>query len=358
MKLLIFTLWTLCLTSSCSPQQSDNVVNGWKLSQASYNKAHINSLRNEIKKNTYKQINSVIVVKNGELLIEEYFNGGARDQTHDPRSVGKTFASAILGIAIEEGYIKSINQQLKDFYNLQEYKNFSTEKQNVTLRNLVTMSSGFEGNDNDPSSLGNEENMYPQGNWVTWTLDLPMTMDRKPGEKSVYFTAGVVVLGDILHKSVPKGLEVYADKKLFKPLGISNYQWQHTPQNVANTAGGIRLTPLDFAKFGQLYLHKGQWNGRQIIPIKWVDATLTRHYETSFDNNGYGYLMWNKKYKVGDKHFDTFYCGGNGGNKVFVFKDLDAVVVITASAYNQSYAHPQVDEMMTKYIIPLILTVN
>ena len=356
MEKIIFLLWASYMVSGCSSaQQSEKQVNGWKVSQEDFDKSYIKSLSDEIGSNTYKQINSIIVIKNGELLIEEYFNGAERDQTHDPRSVGKTFASAILGIAIDEGYIKSINQQLKDFYNLQEYKNFSTEKQNVTLQDLVTMSSGFEGNDDDPNSSGNEENMYPQENWVNWTLDLPMANDRSPGERSVYFTAGVVVLGDILHKSVPEGLEVYADKKLFKPLGISNYQWQHTPQNVANTAGGIRLTPLDFAKFGQLYLNKGQWNGQQIIPKKWVDATLTRHYETGFHNNGYGYLMWNKKFLVGDKHFDTFYCSGNGGNKIFVFRELNAVVVITTSSYGQRYAHPQVDDMMIKFIIPTIL---
>lgn len=127
---------------------------------------------------------------------------------------------------------------------------------------------------------------------------------------------------------------------------------------MANTAGGIRLTPLDFAKFGQLYLSKGKWNNQQVIPEEWIDASLTRHYETTFDNNGYGYLLWNKKYQVGDKSFDTFYCGGNGSNKIFVFKKLNAAIVVTASAYSQSYAHPQVDEMMTKYILPSMKKAN
>ncbi len=358
MKKLTFIIWILYLTSSCSTAQEPQQVNGWIVSQKNYDKTYIKSLKDEIDKNKYKQINSVVVIKNGELLIEEYFNGGARDHTHDPRSVGKTFASAILGIAIEEGHIKSINQKLKDFYNLQEYHNFSKEKQSVTLLNLVTMSSGFEGNDDDPGSLGNEENMYPKDDWVRWTLNLPMANDRKPADRSVYFTAGVVVLGDILDKSVPEGLEIYADKKLFKPLGISNYQWKHTPQKVPSTAGGIQLTPLDFAKFGQLYLSKGTWNNQQVIPKKWVDATMTRHYETTFDNNGYGYLMWNKKYVVGGKNYDTFYCSGNGGNKIFIFEGLNAVVVITATAYNQRFAHPQVDDMMSKYIIPSLLTMK
>ncbi len=343
------------LAGSTTAQQSNNSINGWQISQEKYDTALIKTLKKEINNNRYRQINSIVVVKDGKLLLEEYFNGSGRNQTHNPRSVGKTFASAVLGIAISEGYIESVNQRLKEFYDLQDYQNFSAKKENVTLENFLTMSSGFEGDDNNPDSPGNEEHMYPQDDWVRWTLDLPMADDRNPGDSSVYFTAGVVVLGDIIHKSVPGGLEVYAHKKLFAPLGISNYQWQYTPQNVANTAGGIQLTPLDFAKFGQLYLSDGNWNNEQIIPKEWINNSLTRHYKTAFDNNGYGYLLWNKTYQVRNKNYNTFYCGGNGGNKIFIFKELNAVIIVTASAYNQSYAHPQVDDMMTKYILPSIL---
>jgi CubicO group peptidase (beta-lactamase class C family) len=354
-KLLALAICISCLMSNCyTPGQSEKQIGGWKVSQHTHNARYVKSLRQDIKKNIYKQINGVVVIKDGALVIEEYFNGASRNETHDPRSVGKTFASAILGIAIDEGYINDLDQSIGEFYDLPRYQNFSEKKQKVTLRHLVTMSSGFEGNDNDLNSIGNEENMYPQADWVTWTLNLPMAEHRNPGDESVYFTAGVVLLGDILNKSVPGGLEAYADRKLFKPLGISNYQWQYTPQGVPNTAGGIRLTALDFAKFGQLYLSKGKWNNQQLISEKWVDSTMTRHYETTFDNNGYGYLMWNKQYPVDGEVYDTFYCGGNGGNKIFIFRGLNAVVVVTASAYGQSYAHPQVDDMMIKYIIPSI----
>ena len=113
------------------------------------------------------------------------------------------------------------------------------------------MSSGFDGNDEDDSSIGNEENMYPTEDWVKFTLDLPYQDSLK--NKWHYFTAGVVLLGDILNKSVPNGLEKYAENKLFKPLEIKNYKWQYTPQNVPNTAGGIQMNALDFAKYGRSY---------------------------------------------------------------------------------------------------------
>jgi CubicO group peptidase (beta-lactamase class C family) len=148
----------------------------------------------------------------------------------------------------------------------------------------------------------------------------------------------------------------YTDEKLIKPLGITQYKWQYTPQKVANTAGGIRMNALDFAKYGQLYKNGGKWYGKQIIPKKWVDKTFTGHKAIpGRTDEYYGFLFWNKKYQVKGRQYETFYCAGNGGNKIFVFKDQPLVVVITATAYGTPYAHAQVDKMMADYILPAIL---
>jgi CubicO group peptidase (beta-lactamase class C family) len=198
--------------------------------------------------------------------------------------------------------------------------------------------------------------MYPTDDWVKFALDLPIQKDRVMGKDYSYFTAGAVLLGDVIHKSVPGGLVSYADKKLFSPLGITNYQWQYTPQDVGNTAGGIRLRAVDFAKYGQLYKNNGKWNGKQIITEKWVEKSLSKQVEQSNGNNGfYGYLFWNKMYTVSGKMYEVSFCTGNGGNKIFIFKDIPFVIVITASAYNLPYAHQNVDKIMTDYILPAIL---
>jgi len=198
--------------------------------------------------------------------------------------------------------------------------------------------------------------MYPSTDWVKFTLDLPFQQTNPPGEWH-YFTAGVILLGDILNKKVRGGLEKYADEKLFKPLGIANYKWQYTPQQVPNTAGGIKMNALDFAKYGQLYKNAGVWNGKQIIPKEWVIKTFTKQKQIQGRNNEYyGYLFWNKTYKAGSKSYEAFYCAGNGGNYIVVFNDLPLVVVITATAYGQAYAHPQVAKMLAEYILPAIIT--
>ena len=194
---------------------------GWQVSKETYDTERIRELKRKIVENIYKEIKSIVVIKNGKLLIEEYFNGANRDSLHDTRSVGKSFASTMMGIAINDGYIKSESQTLKDFYDLRSFANPSPKKESVTIKSLMTMSSGFDANDDDEDSPGNEEKMYPTADWVKFTLDLPMDDKTAVGEKWRYFTAGVVVLGDIIHKSVPGGLEKYADEKLFQPLGIT-----------------------------------------------------------------------------------------------------------------------------------------
>jgi CubicO group peptidase (beta-lactamase class C family) len=303
----------------------------------------------------FKDITSVVVLKNGKILIEEYFNKADRNMLHDVRSVGKTFASTITGIAIADGFLKNEYQTLKEFYNLENFANFSSEKANTTIKELLTMSSIFEGNDNKGNSAGREDNMYPTQDWVKFTLDLPTDTAYANGQWH-YFTAGVVLLGDILHKSVAGGLEAYAHQKLFKPLGITNYKWQYTPQKVANTAGGIRMNALDFAKYAQLYKNRGKWNGKQVLPKEWVDKSFTKIKSIpGRENEFYGYLFWNKTYKVNGKEYETYYCAGNGGNHIYIFNELPIVVVVTGMAYNRPYAHPQVHKIMEDYVLPAVL---
>lgn len=328
---------------------------GWKVSTAKFDTQKIEALNKKIAQQRFESINGIVVIKEGELLIEEYFNGESRDSLHDPRSVGKTIASTMLGIAIKDKHIANEQMLLKDFYDLHTFDNYSPKKEAVTLKSFLTMSSGFLGNDSDYDSPGNEENMYPTKDWVKFALDLPMDNEKQLEQDFAYFTAGIVVLGDIIHKSVPDGLVGYADKKLFKPLGITNYRWEYTPQKVGNTAGGIRLRALDFAKYGQLYKNKGVWNGNRILSEEWIEKSLSQQIRQSADGGHYGYLFWNKTYAIGDTEYEVSYCSGNGGNKIFIFKDLPLVVVITASAYGSPTAHPNVDKIMIDYVLPAIL---
>ncbi|MNY08135.1 Beta-lactamase [compost metagenome] len=257
-------------------------------------------------------------------------------------------------MAIRDNYIPNEDQYLSHYYDLEKYQYASPAKDSVSLKDLLTMSSVFKGFDMDESSPGNEENMYPTANWVDFTLNLPVDETKIEEKRWEYFTAGVVLLGDVVHQSVPGGLKAYADQNLFKPLGISKYQWQYTPQKVANTAGGLQLRSLDLAKYGQLYQNKGLWKGKQLLPADWVEKSFS-HQVPIQEGEYYGYLFWNKRYPSGGKDYEVYYCSGNGGNKVVVFKDQPLVIVITAKAYNKPYAHSQADKIINDYLIPAVL---
>jgi CubicO group peptidase (beta-lactamase class C family) len=328
----------------------------WALSSSKYDKEKIIQLNKKILQKRLKEITSIVVIKNGKLLLEEYFNGASRETLHDTRSVGKSFASAMMGIAIKDGFVKNENQLLRDFYDLKRYSNYSDQKDSIKIKDLLMMASLFNGSDSDNDSPGNEEKTYPTENWVKFALDLPIDSSKKNGRQWDYFTAGVVLLGDILNRTVPGGLEEYASHKLFQPLGIRSFKWEYTPQHVVNTAGGLRLRALDLAKFGQMYKADGRWKGNQILPKNWVNESLSPQIQIpGADNAFYGYLFWNKTYTVGGKKYEVFYCSGNGGNKVFMFKDLPLVIVITSTAFGKPYAHLQVDKMMEEFILPAVI---
>lgn len=329
---------------------------GWEISNLPLDKSKIELLNKDIAAYNLKEITSVVAVYDGKLLLEEYFNGADRNTLHDTRSVGKSFASTLMGIAINDGYIKNEKQTLHSFYNLKEYANYNVKKDSIKIADLLTMSSAFDGSDADSDSPGNEENMYPTDNWVKFTLDLAIDPTKTNGAKWEYFTAGVVLLGDILNKNVPGGLENYADEKLFKPLGITKYQWQYTPQKVASTAGGLQMRSLDSAKYALLYKNNGVWNGKQLLPEQWVKKTLIKQIEIQGrDNEFYGYLFWNKTVTYKGKNYETYYCSGNGGNKFIIFKTLPLVVIITSKAYNKPYGHVQSDKIVSDYLLPAIL---
>lgn len=314
----------------------------------------LSALRDSIEQQVYRKVNAIAVYQNGKVLVEEYYNGTSKNDIHDARSIGKSVASALLGIAIDEGYIESLDQPISDFFDLSDYENYNEQKEAIKLRDLVTMTSNFAGDDNNPDSPGNEENMYDKADWVRWALNLPLDSTRKSGERWKYFTAGAVLIGAILEQRLPNGLKQYAEEKLFSPLGNTNYQWAFTPQGVPSTAGNFRTTATGFADFGQLYLNGGTWQGQRVISEKWVRESLKTQVATEFEPNFYGYFWWVKDLVSDTATYRMEYCSGNGGNKIYLIKDLDAVIVILASAYNTNYMHRQASEISSQFLLPII----
>ena len=349
---------TACAISSAAQQ---TIPEGWQADPDGYDEEWLGELDQEVAAGKFPGLEGLVVLRRGKLLIERYFGETTRDSLHDVRSVGKTLTSALLGQALRDGHLRSIDQTLGDFYDLKAHANHSPKKERVSLGHLVSMSSGFEGFDFVAESPGNEENMYPQPDWVRWTLDLPMASEREPGESWSYFTAGVVLLGDILARRVPGGLEVYAHEQLFAPLGIDNYRWGYTPQRVPNTAGGIRMRALDLARFGQLYQDGGRVQGTQVLPAQWVQDSLRPQHTTIDGKDRYGRLFWHRSFALGPAddseapRLAAAYCSGNGGNKIFIFDEVPLVVVILSSAYGEGAGHLRAERVLSEYVLPVAL---
>jgi CubicO group peptidase (beta-lactamase class C family) len=309
-------------------------------------------LKARIMDGTFKDINSIIVVKHGKILIEEYFNGADSHALHDMRSAGKSFTSALVGIAIDKGLIKGVDERLLSYFPGVECNNdWDTRKDDITLKHVLSMSFGLA----EPGEYPAWEN----ARWYTvhWIGDvLCQPIEYEPGSRFDYDSAAPALFGPIIEQVSGMSVGQFAENFLFGPLGIERYRWFILPSGKEYTGGGFRMRPRDMVRFGQLYLQKGTWNGEQLISKEWVEESTRAHLLTSAQlDRHYGYYWWREAFSIDNRWIQTYFASGNGGNKIYVFPTEDLIVVITASAYDQSYGHPQVRMMMNKYILPAVI---
>lgn len=301
---------------------------------------------------TFRKVDSVVVVKRGKILIEEYFNGYDRDKLHEIRSATKSIGSALMGIAIDQGYFAGVRDKLFVFFpELKPFQNWDMRKNDITLEHVLNMTTGLDCNDMDDKSAGNESNVLRAADIVKFMLDLPMAYD--PGKHWAYSTGCAHLIGALIESRTSLSVQEFAKANLFEPLNISQYQWEISG-GIAHTGGGFWMRPIDMAKFGQLYLNRGRWQRQPIISEIWIDESTRIHTKVTNDL-GYGYLWWKWVFNIDGRPFFAFSAQGNGENHIFVFPELELVVVITGSAYEEIYGPAQTSMMMNKYILPAVV---
>lgn len=275
-------------------------------------------------------VDAMLVIRNQRLVAEGYFNGYDRETLHDLRSTGKSFTSALAGIAIDQG-LMYLDEPLSQLIpNYEDFENMDDRKRAITVHHLLNMSSSLDCDDWNPGSPGNEERMYDRKDWVKFILDLPML--QEPGTITSYCTGGVVVLGAAIAQRAGMKLDTYAETWLFEPLGIQSAQWRRSPDGSATGGGGLRLRPRDAAKLGGLFLDGGVWNGKRVVPESWVQAT--RVDQGSLGHYGYGLLWWKTTLDFRQQPVDLIFTSGNGGNHVIYVPSQALVVAFTGSNYN------------------------
>jgi len=313
--------------------------------------------------NTYRNIHSVLIVKDQKLVYEKYFQGykydytaeGLRGElikfeketTHNTASATKSVTSLLIGLAIDKHFIEDTNSKIFSFFPAySQLKNAERDKINVA--NLLTMTSGLKWNEQDVfySEVENDIiQLFIASDPVEFILSKPVI--HEPGTSWYYNGGGTNLLGEIIHHTSKLKLDEFAEKYLFEPLGIEGYEWQSINPDLIYASGDLKLKPRDMAKLGQLVLDEGKWNGDQVVSSKWI-SEMTKHSVVFTQNSGYAYHWWIQSYESGSENIISIYADGWGGQRIMVFPSENMVVVFTGGNYIEQ--HP-LDDIVTNYIL-------
>ena len=315
---------------------------GWQLSDKPL---MLLEMEEDILNNTLEGTESVLIAKNGKIVYENYFDGFFDTTPHDMRSASKSISSAIIGIAIDNGIIESVEEVLYKFIPEMYRYTADSSKLNIKLKDLLTMSSG----------MGVDEEVYQESNnWLKTVLE--PSLEQESGKVTYYKSTDPYLTGIYLNERINSSMASFIENKLFSPLGITNYIMNTDDTGIPYFGGGLYLTSRDMLKFGQLYLNKGTWLGKRIISEKWVNESFKKHtrLDEASGNNEYGYFWWHNTYEIDGTKVNSIEARGRGGQYIFVIPDLDAVVVITSGNYRNRKTR-QPEKIIKEYILKLIL---
>ena len=325
--------------------ESPEVLNdGWptsSLDAVDMDTQMISLLTDRLMNGRYGGVRSLVVVKDGFLVHEAYFDGFSRETPQEIYSITKSISSVLVGIAVDKGLIAGVDVPIAAFFP--EYAElFSDErKRRITIEHLLTHTSGLDWDEHtypyeDPRN--SEFNMYYGAeDWMAYVLGVPMR--DEPGTRYEYNTGAVHLLSAILKTATGLAADEFADECLFGPLSITDYGWNEDPMGYPRTGathGGLRMTVRDVAKFGQLYLDGGAWHGQRLISGAWVEASLNPRAATPSDTGGMGYLWFVNSFQFRGHALETFVARGFGGQTLLVTPSLDLVVVVTCSPEGQA----------------------
>jgi len=324
---------------------------GWRYSSAEeqgMNSTKLEEMMEYIRSEGFL-IDSVVIARNGYIVLEEYPTGMyGQNTSHLLYSATKSVTSMLIGIALSEGYIDNAQHKLVDFFPNRNIANMSSQKQAITLENVLTMSSGLQWDEwtyppYDPRN--SVTRMTQTYDWVQYVLDQPMAHD--PGTVWTYCGGGSHLLSAVLNETTGSIAELYAREKLFHPLGITQEYWMTDYTGLTLGYTHLYLRPLDMAKLGFLYLNNGAWDGEQIVPAEWVNTSTQALYRIYPDfDYYYGYQWW--------IHPSTgyYFANGWGGQVIAVVPDYDMVIVFTGS----DFVYEPTDHLINDFILPSATT--
>lgn len=357
------------------PEKVSDGIRVGTLKNAGVDQAKILSGVGEILKGTYGNTHSLLIFRKGILVFEEYFTGDdvergvgpvgvvkhTRDTLHDMRSVTKSVVGAAVLIAHSQGKIKSLDQPIFEFFP--EYSKYAEgDKKNITIKHVLSMTSGLDWNERisyaDPTNSEIQMNNAPDS--IEYVLSQKLL--EKPGTVFNYGGGMTQVLASLIKKSTGMDADVFTEKHLFAPLGITKYKWVKTKSGDPSAASGLRLRSRDMAKIGMMMMNKGKWNGSRIIPAKLVEEAMTEHIKLELqgetkegDREGYGFQVWRPSFLVNGEPVTLIEFAGNGGQKVQIDSANQLMVVVTAGDYNKRDLKKSSGHIYEDVVFPALL---
>lgn len=358
-----FLVASLIMLVACGPGQTNDTafVDQGNPEKIGIEAAGIKDLIAAIKDEKIKNIHGILLIKDNHLIVEEYFGGFNRNQLHYTASVSKSFASALLGIAIDKGFFdddiqtvlnKNVATLFPEYANLIEQDSL---KRNLKLKHMLSMTAGFDW----------DEHTYPYSdnrndcNRINNSRD-PMKflfarkLIHKPGTEFYYNGGLSLSISYLLSRSTKMGVDKFAEKHLFNRLGIKNYRWERVANGLVDTDGGLHLKPIDQAKLGYLFLNKGLWKNQQIVSEQWIN-TSTKMHRKNQNMPDYAYQWWGGDFGVKNQTVSMYMASGHGGQKIVVIPTYNAVVVITQKVFDNQFADLNFIAIMSDYVFPTLM---
>ncbi|WP_171684506.1 serine hydrolase domain-containing protein [Paenibacillus planticolens] len=311
---------------------SDWPTEGWRTSTPEAQGMFSGTLAKTLETFSSKQVHSIAVIRNGHLVAEAYNSSTEADAPQDMKSVTKSITSALVGIALSERKLISLDQKVADFF-----PELASDplKSRMTIKHVLSMTSGTAWDNTD--EVSSTEMMYSP-DWVQYILERPGHVE--PGSLFNYSNGDAHLLSALLHKVTGEPMLDYAKSRLFGPLGITEVSWNDDPQGRTIGAWAMALTLRDMAKIGYLYMKQGQWEDKTILPKTWIRDSVQLRTTLNYSNGtqgGYGLYWWTKTLPKGivrgsKKPYDIFYASGSGGRRIFVVPELQLIVAVTADS--------------------------
>jgi CubicO group peptidase (beta-lactamase class C family) len=302
-----------------------------------------------LKADEHHDLKGIVILCNGKRISEAYFNGDNAGTLHDIRSATKSITATLMGMAVQRGFVHSVDDSIALYLPGLPHDG----KQNITIRDLLTMRSGLDADDEDSESPGNEDTLDRSSDWLKAAYAVPMK--GPPGRTYQYCSLNAFLTGIIIENAAHMSLEAFARKSLFAPLGIDHFAWARGSGGRSKGQGNLSIRAQDLAVIGEMYLDHGVFHGHRVLNSDWIETSwskLVPILDKTKDPYAdfYGYMWYFRDEPTGEKATPVHFASGNGGNKIYVVPSRHLVIAITSSAYSTNYGQQRSQNILLRIL--------